>query len=160
MSFPAGRAFSCVAAFWRTEVKREASLFLASTCRPYAGRRASTAVLGAAGKSGRRLSGGYCGGVPPLPIPNREVKPACADGTAMQCGRVGRRLLFITGPRVKRLTWGLFFVALFAAFYSPNRNFALSLASAKIGCTSGKKAKTSYFALLSARFALLCLRRR
>ena len=34
-------------------------------------------------------SGGYCGGVPPLPIPNREVKPACADGTAMQCGRVG-----------------------------------------------------------------------
>ena len=22
------------------------------------------------------------GGVPPLPIPNREVKPACADGTA------------------------------------------------------------------------------
>ena len=41
------------------------------------------------------LSGGYCGGVPPLPIPNREVKPTCADGTAMQCGRVGDRLLFI-----------------------------------------------------------------
>ena len=38
-----------------------------------------------------RNSGGYCGGVPPLPIPNREVKPACADGTAMQCGRVGGR---------------------------------------------------------------------
>jgi hypothetical protein len=29
----------------------------------------------------------------PLPIPNREVKPACADGTAV-CGRVCRRLLF------------------------------------------------------------------
>jgi hypothetical protein len=29
----------------------------------------------------------------PLPIPNREVKPACADGTAI-CGRVCRRLLF------------------------------------------------------------------
>ena len=28
------------------------------------------------------ISGGYSGGVPPLPIPNREVKPACADGTA------------------------------------------------------------------------------
>ena len=40
------------------------------------------------------IPGGYCGGVPPLPIPNREVKPACADGTAMQCGRVGGRLLF------------------------------------------------------------------
>ena len=41
-----------------------------------------------------KLSGGYCSGVPPLPIPNREVKPACADGTAMQCGRVGGRHLF------------------------------------------------------------------
>ena len=40
------------------------------------------------------ISGGYCGGVPPLPIPNREVKPTYADGTAMQCGRVGSRLLF------------------------------------------------------------------
>jgi hypothetical protein len=40
-----------------------------------------------------RISGGYCSGVPPLPIPNREVKPTCADGTAMQCGRVGGRLL-------------------------------------------------------------------
>ena len=38
------------------------------------------------------IYGGYCGGVPPLPIPNREVKPACADGTAMRCGRVGSRL--------------------------------------------------------------------
>ena len=41
----------------------------------------------------KKTSGGYCGRVPPLPIPNREVKPACADGTAMQCGRVGGRLL-------------------------------------------------------------------
>ena len=41
----------------------------------------------------KELSGGYCGGVPPLPIPNREVKPTYADGTAMQCGRVGSRLL-------------------------------------------------------------------
>jgi hypothetical protein len=28
-----------------------------------------------------RIMGGYCGGVPPLPIPNREVKPPSADGT-------------------------------------------------------------------------------
>ena len=28
---------------------------------------------------------------PPLPIPNREVKPARADGTAVTRGRVGRR---------------------------------------------------------------------
>jgi len=30
-------------------------------------------------------------GVPPLPIPNREVKPCCADGTGVTPGRVGRR---------------------------------------------------------------------
>ena len=28
------------------------------------------------------IAGGYSDGVPPLPIPNREVKPARADGTA------------------------------------------------------------------------------
>ena len=44
------------------------------------------------------LSGGYCVGVPPLPIPNREVKPVCADGTAMQCGRVGSRLFYMEPP--------------------------------------------------------------
>ena len=43
------------------------------------------------------FSGGHCAGVPPLPIPNREVKPGCADGTAMQCGRVGS-CLFYAGP--------------------------------------------------------------
>ena len=36
-------------------------------------------------------SGGDSAGAPPLPIPNREVKPGCADGTAQQCGRVGSR---------------------------------------------------------------------
>jgi hypothetical protein len=30
----------------------------------------------------KRSSGDYSGRVPPLPIPNREVKPASADGTA------------------------------------------------------------------------------
>ena len=43
------------------------------------------------------ILGGYCVGVPPLPIPNREVKPDCADGTAMQCGRVGS-CLFLNSP--------------------------------------------------------------
>ena len=41
----------------------------------------------------KAYSGGFGPGVPPLPIPNREVKPGRADGTAPQCGRVGRRLL-------------------------------------------------------------------
>ena len=33
-------------------------------------------------------------GDPPLPIPNREVKPNSADGTANICGRVGHRHFF------------------------------------------------------------------
>ena len=33
-------------------------------------------------------------GVPPLPSPNREVKPKSADGTANVCGRVGHRHFF------------------------------------------------------------------
>ena len=45
------------------------------------------------------LLGGYCGEVPPLPIPNREVKLTCADGTAMQCGRVGGCLLYLRSSR-------------------------------------------------------------
>ena len=52
-------------------------------------------------------SGGYCGGVPPLPIPNREVKPACADGTAMQCGRVGGRHFFNDEALLSAMTGGL-----------------------------------------------------
>ena len=55
------------------------------------------------------LSGGYCGGVPPLPIPNREVKPTCADGTAMQCGRVGRRLLSMKSLRFRKISEAFFF---------------------------------------------------
>ena len=50
--------------------------------------------------------GGYSSGVPPLPIPNREVKPVHADGPAVTCGRVGSRLL-----RVLRAIGGLFFYA-------------------------------------------------
>ena len=56
------------------------------------------------------ISGGYCGGVPPLPIPNREVKPTYADGTAMQCGRVGSRLLFLNMVKLWRVkSPGLFY---------------------------------------------------
>ena len=55
------------------------------------------------------LLGGYCGEVPPLPIPNREVKLTCADGTAMQCGRVGSRLL-LSGSLDYESSRGFFFV--------------------------------------------------
>ena len=58
-----------------------------------------------------RTLGGYCGGVPPLPIPNREVKPTSADGTAMQCGRVGNRLLLEESSETKVL--GLSFFLLY-----------------------------------------------
>ena len=42
--------------------------------------------------STKRDLGGYSGEVPPLPIPNREVKLTNADGTAYLSGRVGSRL--------------------------------------------------------------------
>ena len=38
-------------------------------------------------------------GCPPLPIPNREVKPRIADDTALVCGKVGRRQSFIRESR-------------------------------------------------------------
>ena len=37
-----------------------------------------------------KYCGGFSRGVPPLPIPNREVKPVRADGTDTPVGRVGR----------------------------------------------------------------------
>ena len=68
------------------------------------------------------LSGGYCGGVPPLPIPNREVKPTCADGTAMQCGRVGRRLLSMKSLRFRKISEAFLFffprIFFFSAVFS------------------------------------------
>ena len=38
-------------------------------------------------------NGGYNDGDPPLPIPNREVKPISADDTAIPSGKVGSRQL-------------------------------------------------------------------
>ena len=49
--------------------------------------------------------GGYSSEVPPLPIPNREVKLTHADGTAYLGGRVGSRLFKPNPIRVR-----LFFV--------------------------------------------------
>ena len=50
--------------------------------------------------------------VPPLPIPNREVKPAYADGTAVTCGRVGSRLL-----KEPCSDAGLLFLFVFVVFF-------------------------------------------
>ena len=55
------------------------------------------------------ISGGYSVGVPPLPIPNREVKPVRADGTASS-GRVGRRHF---SERFFKILKDLFFCYLF-----------------------------------------------
>ena len=59
-------------------------------------------------------SGGFSPGVPPLPIPNREVKPGRADGTAPQCGRVGRRLL---SGEPSRKRGGSCFLCSFSIFF-------------------------------------------
>ena len=73
------------------------------------------------------LSGGYCGGVPPLPIPNREVKPTCADGTAMQCGRVGRRLLSMKSLRFRKISEAFLFFFLRIFFFSAVFFFSLNI---------------------------------
>ena len=62
--------------------------------------------------------GGYCSGVPPLPIPNREVKPACADGTAILCGRVGDCPLSIKKAFLSITTGRLLFL-----FYRADRTY-------------------------------------
>ncbi len=49
-------------------------------------------------RSEKRYSGGYSSEVPPLPIPNREVKLTHADGTAIRCGRVGSRRFSVRSP--------------------------------------------------------------
>ena len=58
----------------------------------------------------RVLLGGYSSEVPPLPIPNREVKLTNADGTAYLGGRVGSRLFKPNPIRVR-----LFFVSMLCA---------------------------------------------
>ena len=73
------------------------------------------------------LSGGYCGGVPPLPIPNREVKPTCADGTAMQCGRVGRRLLSMKSLRFRKISEAFLFFFPRIFFFSTGFFFSLNI---------------------------------
>ena len=76
------------------------------------------------------LSGGYCGEVPPLPIPNREVKLTCADGTAMQCGRVGRRLLSMKSLRFRKISEAFLFffprIFFFPALFFFSLNISLS----------------------------------
>ena len=73
------------------------------------------------------LSGGYCGGVPPLPIPNREVKPTCADGTAIQCGRVGRRLLSMKSLRFRKISEAFLFFFPRIFFFSAGFFFSLNI---------------------------------
>ena len=53
------------------------------------------------------ISGGYSDGVPPLPIPNREVKPDRADGTAHP--RESRSPPFYNKPRDSIETRGFVF---------------------------------------------------
>ena len=58
-------------------------------------------------------------GVPPLPIPNREVKPCSADGTGVTPGRVGRRHI-ITKPARKAGFWRFWVCVNGHQLYRPN----------------------------------------
>ena len=56
------------------------------------------------------IFGGNGGGVTPVPIPNTEVKPSSADGTAGSLsGRVGRRRIYTREPRSETI-WALLFL--------------------------------------------------
>ena len=46
------------------------------------------------------LCGGYGLGVPPVPIPNTEVKPQHADGTWLETARESRSLPHPSSPLV------------------------------------------------------------
>ena len=75
----------------------------------------------------KEILGGYGGGIPPLPIPNREVKPTCADGTAMQCGRVGRRLLSMKSLRFRKISEAFLFFFPRIFFFSTGFFFSLNI---------------------------------
>ena len=69
----------------------------------------STATAGTRGRAStkEKNNGGNSDGDPPLPIPNREVKPVSADGTAIPSGRVGSRQ---PSETFRRNSGGLFFM--------------------------------------------------
>ena len=62
-------------------------------------------------------------GDPPLPIPNREVKPNSADGTAFSCGRVGHRHFF--SEELWLILRLFFFVYIILWVYSPTQKSLL-----------------------------------
>ena len=62
------------------------------------------------------ISGGYGEGVPPVPIPNTEVKPFSADGTWLDTARESRSPP--DSNKKKHLTWGASF--LYACNYIPS----------------------------------------
>ena len=72
------------------------------------------------------ISGGYSVGVPPLPLPNREVKPVRADGTAYS-GRVGRRHF---SERFFKILKNLFFyLILLSRTFHPGENATYVIAA-------------------------------
>ena len=107
--------------------------------------------------------GGYSSEVPPLPIPNREVKLTNADGTAYLGGRVGSRLfkrrsmirssLFYLRSFLTHLIWMT--IWLYAQYY-PNRHSSLrhAINSAQIeklrDRRSSLKEATTYSFLISS----------
>ena len=55
-----------------------------------------------------KFSGDHSGGETPLPIPNRVVKPACADGTAFVVGEYVVAKIYLKTPVSDR---GFFLIA-------------------------------------------------
>ena len=85
--------------------------------------------------STKRDLGGYSGEVPPLPIPNREVKLTNADGTAYLSGRVGSRLF---KEQIER----------FAPFFCLCTNVTMDLPGPFLGTMTNINLPTPYLYIL------------
>ena len=68
-------------------------------------------------------SGDNSGGATPLPIPNREVKPTSADGTALVTGWKSRTLPDLNLKAPAQICVGAFFILLSVKKKIPIQNF-------------------------------------
>ena len=104
------RAYVAVVGTQHRPNGRAAFRSLTSTCEGDAWRRCIQGMRRPPGSGRRRFPGGHRSRVTPVPIPNTEVKPATADGTARATSWESRSLpgLFFRGRR-RVCVAGLFF---------------------------------------------------
>ena len=99
------------------------------------------------------ISGGYSDGVPPLPIPNREVKPDRADGTAHP--RESRSPPFYESPEFT-MNSGLFLCVCFFT-ESSCRTFLPSFSSSLLHFFSSSLLLSTFLLIITLIFSGVCI---